>query len=109
MMFYRMMRDAEPVSGAAQANQRVRVDQLEDRLDRALLACEALWTMLRDRLGISEEDLIERVNLLDLSDGQLDGKVRKPPVSCPRCQRTIASRFSKCMYCGQPIMHDPFA
>ena len=84
-------------------------ESLEARLDRALLACEALWTILRDKLEITDLELVQRMNDLDLSDGQLDGKVRKTPVSCPSCGRAIARRFPKCMYCGQAVVHDPFA
>jgi hypothetical protein len=83
--------------------------ELEARLDRTALACEAMWTILRDKLGLTDEQLIERINDVDLSDGQLDGKVRKSPVSCPRCGRTMSRKFPKCMYCGQPVVHDPFA
>lgn len=84
-------------------------DRLEARLDRALLACEALWTIVRDRLNVSEEELIQRVTEIDMSDGRLDGKARKSAVRCPKCDRTIAPRFGRCMYCGQAIMQDPFA
>lgn len=82
--------------------------EIEAKLDRALLACEAMWTMLRDKLGMTDVDLLKRINEIDLSDGKLDGKVRRSAVSCPSCSRTIARRFPKCMYCGQAIMHDPF-
>lgn len=82
---------------------------LEDRLDRALLACEAMWSILRDKLGVTDVELVERINDIDLSDGKLDGKVRKTAVACPKCNRTISQRFPTCMYCGQPIVHDPFA
>ena len=85
------------------------VKQLEDRLERTLLACEAMWTLVRDKLGVTDAELAQRINDIDLSDGQLDGKVRKTAVSCPSCGRTIARRFPKCMYCGQVIVHDPFA
>ena len=88
---------------------RRQVADLSARLDRAMLVCEALWTVVRDRVGVTEEELIARVNEVDLSDGQLDGKVRRSAVACPRCKRTIARRFKKCVYCGQPIMQDPFA
>ena len=81
---------------------------LEIRLDRAMLVCEAMWTILRDKLGVTDLELLQRINDLDLSDGQLDGKVRKSAVACPKCGRTIARRLPKCMYCGQAIMHDPF-
>lgn len=85
------------------------VKELEIRLDRTLLACEAMWTILRDKLGVTDQELVDRINEIDLSDGKLDGKVRKTAVACPTCKRTIGSRFPQCMYCGQPIVHDPFA
>ena len=84
------------------------VAELEARLERTLLACEAMWTLLRDKIGLTDLELIERINDVDLSDGRLDGKVRKSAVSCPSCGRTISRRFPKCMYCGQAVMHDPF-
>ncbi|MFQ5491149.1 MAG: hypothetical protein ACE5GE_10535 [Phycisphaerae bacterium] len=84
--------------------------EVEAKCDRALLVCEALWTILRDKLNVSEEELVQRVNDIDLTDGRLDGKVRKANAhACPGCGRTIAKRFPKCMYCGQEVVHDPFS
>ena len=83
-------------------------DGMDARLDRMLLAFEALWTLVRDKLPVSDEELAGRMNDLDLSDGRLDGKVRKSAVSCPSCGRTISRRLPKCMYYGQAIVHDPF-
>ena len=89
---------------------RTNVEELEARLDRATLACEAMWTILRDKFGLSDAQLAERINDIDLSDGQLDGKVRKTAIPCPKCGKKNAPRFSKCMYCGTPIVgSDPFA
>jgi hypothetical protein len=89
---------------------RAKAMEIEAKCDRALLVCEALWTILRDKLGVSEEDLVARVNEIDLTDGQLDGQVRRPSAhACPSCGRTIAKRFPKCIYCGQPVVHDPFS
>ena len=85
------------------------VQELEARLDRVMLASEAMWTLLREKMGVTDEELLNRINDIDLSDGKLDGKVRKTAVSCPKCSRTISRRFPQCMYCGQPIMHDPFS
>lgn len=84
------------------------VQALEDRLDRTLLVCEALWTLLRDKLDMSDDQLAQRITELDLSDGKLDGKIRRPPSTCPKCSRTISPRFDRCMYCGQEMAHDPF-
>lgn len=84
------------------------VDDLQSQLDRTLMACEAMWTILRDKLDVTDLDLLNRINEIDLSDGRLDGKVNKSAVACPKCGRTMARRFAKCMYCGQPVMQDPF-
>lgn len=84
------------------------VDELQNQLDRALMACEAMWSILRDKLDVTDLDLLNRINEIDLSDGKLDGKVNKSAVACPKCGRTIARRFSKCIYCSQPVMQDPF-
>ncbi len=78
------------------------------RVDRALLACEAMWSLMREKLELTDEDLICRMNEIDLGDGKLDGKVQKVAFACPSCGRTISRRLPKCMYCGQAIMHDPF-
>jgi hypothetical protein len=101
----------EGVAAAKAARQaQSKVAEIEAKCDRALLVCEALWTIMRDKLGVPEDELVARVNEIDLSDGRLDGKVRKEnAVSCPSCGRTIARRFPKCIYCGQPVVHDPFA
>jgi len=85
------------------------VGALRRRAETALLACEAMWTLLRDKLGVSEDELLERVKELDMTDGKLDGRVRKPPVECPACHRTTPQRLAHCMYCGEAIQRDPFA
>ena len=84
-------------------------ESVEDKLDRTLIACEAMWSLLRDKLGVTDLELLDRINEIDLSDGELDGKVRRTPVTCPKCKRVIARRFKRCMFCGQPVMQDPFA
>lgn len=101
---------AETDAAAANARRaRQSADELELRLERAMLANEAMWSLLREKLHLTDVDLAQRINEIDLSDGTLDGKVRKSAVSCPKCQRAIARRFNKCMYCGQMVVQDPFA
>ena len=97
---------AEAVGEARRA--RTATEGLDARLERMTLAFEAMWTLVREKLQATDEDLAARMNDLDLSDGKLDGKVRKGAVSCPKCGRTISRRLPKCIYCSQPIVHDPF-
>ncbi len=100
--------DAASAAGDAR---RARNDVMEaaGRIDRVLLACEAMWSLFREKLELTDEDLVRRMNDIDLSDGKLDGRVRKSAVACPKCGRTIARRFPSCMYCGQAVVHDPFS
>ena len=46
---------------------------------------------------------------IDLSDGQIDGRARRPAQKCAACDRVVAAKFIQCMYCGEPITHEPFA
>ena len=79
-----------------------RVRDLEDRLDRMLLQNMAIWSLLRDRLGLADEHLLARVQKIDLQDGVADGKVTKTSATiCPRCQRTFSPRHRRCLYCGE--------
>lgn len=99
--------DAQSARRAA-SDARTQAGEVEARCDRALLVCEALWTIMRDKLGVPEDELVNRVNEIDLSDGQLDGKVRRSALECSKCGRTVARRFQKCIYCGVPMEQDPF-
>lgn len=84
------------------------VRTLSAELDRTQLACAAIWSILQDKLNVGDQELLEKINEIDLADGKLDGKVQKPPVAYPKCNRTISRRIPKCIYCGQAVMHEPF-
>ncbi len=74
---------------------------LERRLEKLSLVCQALWTLVRDRTGVTEDDLAKRVQEVDLSDGKLDGRVGGA-VDCPSCKRRYARSRDRCLYCETP-------
>lgn len=80
-----------------------RLAELETRLNRLALVSHSLWELLKDRHGYTEDELRDWVNLTDLKDGQLDGRVRqtRPPQNCHKCARVITRAFGRCMYCGE--------
>lgn len=86
-----------------------RAESVDLRLDRVLLTMEAMWTLLRERLHVTDEQLAQRIVEVDESDGLLDGRVRHPAKSCPHCKKTIPGRFPRCLYCGEAVTVDPFA
>lgn len=82
---------------------------LQGQVDRLALAVEALWTLLRDSTGITDEQLRARIKEIDLSDGKLDGKVTRAPSKCPDCGRTVAKRHLRCIYCGKELEGSPLS
>jgi len=99
----------ERSAGRAADRAASRAESVDLRLDRALLTMEAMWTLLRDRLQVTDEQLAQRIVELDESDGLLDGKVRRKTKTCPHCKKTIPGRFPRCLYCGEAVAADPFA
>lgn len=91
---------AEAAATKAARRQQRENDELEERLDKLTLICHAMWELLRDRAKMSEADLMEKVQQLDLRDGVPDGKVTARVSQCPKCDRTMSPRHKKCLYCG---------
>lgn len=76
------------------------IRSLESRVDQLSLVNMALWSLVRERFQLSDADLERRVQEIDLSDGRLDGRVNAPTRTCSSCGRKMATRHSRCIYCG---------
>jgi len=76
---------------------------LQARCDRLELVTHAMWTLLREKLGLRDDELVSRVRELDLTDGRLDGRYERPPLQCPACGRTTGRRRPTCVYCGAEL------
>lgn len=79
------------------------VDYLEDRLERLSLVCMAMWSLLQDKTKLTERDLQERVEMLDLMDGRADGKATRTVRHCHACKRPLNPKHRRCLYCGEPV------
>lgn len=99
---YTGMAGATGAAAAQSAANRAKQDvgQLEDRVDRLSLVCMAMWSLLRDKTNLTEQDLMDRVKLIDLLDGVEDGKATKTVSQCTACNRPMNPRHQKCIYCG---------
>ena len=74
---------------------------LEERVDRLALLSRALFELLAERTGVTEEQLSARVLEIDLRDGQRDGRMSPKPTRCPKCDAMISPRFGRCLFCGE--------
>ena len=86
------------------------VDELErelgEKVDRLALICRAMWELVRERNHLSEEDLLDKISEVDLSDGILDGKVRTPQKRCSSCGKVLSRKHMRCYYCGAQELWD---
>jgi hypothetical protein len=79
------------------------IDTLRHRLDHLALVSEALWSFLHDQ-GYTEEQLVDRIEKIDLSDGRLDHR-HAHRVICANCGAAVTTE--QCQFCGLRI-NDPF-
>ena len=77
--------------------------RLESKLDNLAIICQALVEILRDKGGVTEEEILSKINEIDARDGRVDGKMTGRPVDCPRCNRATHTRQVVCMYCSAPL------
>ncbi len=79
------------------------VERLQRDHERLKLVTAALWQLLKDRTGATDDDLRRYVEDVDLMDGRLDGKLRAPRElrECRACGRRIMNSAAMCLYCGE--------
>lgn len=78
------------------------VRHLEEKVERLSLICMAMWSLLQDKTQLTEQDLMQRVQLLDKMDGTEDGKATRGVTQCHACNRPMNPKHKKCLYCGEP-------
>jgi hypothetical protein len=85
------------------------VDELRFDLERLMLVTEALWRIVREKVQCTDEELVQRIQDIDLEDGKLDGRKSPTPArDCPHCQRKLLKHQPRCFYCGKPVQFLPF-
>jgi hypothetical protein len=90
----------EAADAANRANAaEMRVRELEHRVEKLALACNAMWDLLRNQAGITDRQLQEKIQQMDAADGVAGGSARNM-VKCPGCGRQVSPRRGKCIYCG---------
>jgi hypothetical protein len=119
-MFYPMMVGsglsdgyASAAATAAQSTDReaqTNVDLLSHDVDRLLMITEALWTLMKQEHGYADEVLTKLIEEIDGRKVIIDGvAVKAPPQTCPSCGKINSAKRLFCIYCGKPILTNPFA
>ena len=103
--------NADAARSAARTNEsdlrdvRGTVDRLERQVERLTLASLALAEILRDRMGVKQDEIEAVVRDIDLRDGKLDGKLSQPMQvkRCEGCERVNGPQRHSCLYCGKGL------
>jgi len=100
-----LLQDSSETSKASESAEAAgqHVEELRESFERLALVCQAMWELLRESNGLTEEDLIAKVREVDLRDGRADGRSGATPRDCPSCSRTNSSRHDRCLYCGAEL------
>lgn len=80
-----------------------RLRELEFTVQRMALASQAMWELVRETTGITEDQLRERMHEIDLRDGCRDGRISPQVLTCPQCSRAVSSKNPRCMFCGEDV------
>ncbi|MGE0491478.1 MAG: hypothetical protein AB7S38_19870 [Vulcanimicrobiota bacterium] len=83
--------EAQSAARAAESAQS-NLKYLEDKVANLTLVCRAMWELLQEKHGMTDEELLARVQQL--------GTASQETASCGQCGRVLGKRLSKCMYCG---------
>ena len=104
-----------PDAGESQPLHQQRAEPLADLaemradIERLYFITEALWRILKEKQGLDDLEIVRQITAIDMEDGKLDGrKAKTPPQPCPKCGRVLGKQRTKCMYCGELIVVNPF-
>jgi hypothetical protein len=74
--------------------------RLEDKVDKLTLVCQAMFELLHETSGISEDQLKKKIVEIDGRDGEVDGRITPKLNKCPACDAAISPQFGRCLFCG---------
>lgn len=84
-------------------------EDLRGEVERLHLVVEAMWELLKTNTGLSDDQLIVKMNEVDLEDGRLDGKASREGVTEYKgCGKILQKGTATCMYCGLLHKVSPF-
>lgn len=97
-----LARGAAAADGTLHAN---RIEDLNERIDRLLMIVRGMWALMEEQ-GMTPDQLIAKVDEIDMEDGQRDGHFRPPPADCPSCGSKVPSGLAACQICGTGVPTD---
>ena len=78
-------------------------------LEKLYLVTAAMWSLMKESHGITDEMLVRRMEQIDAADGSMDGRVTPSrQTDCTSCGRRLTKRQPLCLYCGATVSRAAF-
>jgi hypothetical protein len=86
------------------------VEVYKHDLNRLLLITEALWMLMKQEHGYTDDVLVKLIQEIDHNKTTASGiPIKDAPVACAACKRPNTPTRTFCLYCGKPLQTHPFA
>lgn len=90
---------ASGMFGSAATN---KIEDIDGRFDRMLLVIEAMWSLLKEQ-GLTDEQLLAKMEELDKADNVVDGRKSTPITVCRACGSKVQVGRPICQICGEKM------
>lgn len=91
-----LARSAAVADGTLHTN---RIEDANERIAELAMIVRAMWALMEDQ-GMTADQLVAKIDELDLEDGVADGRVTQLPTQCSSCGAKVAAGLTVCQYCG---------
>ena len=78
------------------------IAELEDSVRRLSLLCSAMWSLLKEATGLTDEKLAARIRELE-GESKGPAAIRPSTRRCPNCGKVNEDRRKRCLYCGHAL------
>ncbi len=65
----------------------------------------AMWSLMEEQ-GMTPEQLKAKIEEIDSTDGEVDGRVRPELAHCRNCDSKVAPGLRACQLCGTEVRPD---
>ncbi len=79
------------------------INELARHVRKLALVNQALYELLKESTGITDEDLRHRIETIDRRDGTSNGRIDAAPLKCPKCAASVRAGALSCHSCGAMV------
>ena len=85
--------------------ERIRGDsfELSKQLAKMALVNQALYELVKEKVGITDEEFRHKIREVDSRDGVEDGKLKASPLRCPKCEIGVTAGALSYSGCGATV------